>query len=200
LRGPHNAENLLATLAVGHVLRLQLEDMADALKTFTPGSHRCELIGEFNGVQFINDSKAANLAAMEAALRTVRPGINGEPNVWLVAGGEDSEQDFHSAGPLISKRVKGAFVIGEMSQKIRLAWSLFTPCMPATSLLEAVAEAARNATSGDVVLLSPAGSGLDQFRNYQHRGQVFCDAVKSIGRGQLAPRPHMAGVSAPAWS
>ena len=60
---------------------------------------------------------------------------------------------------------------------------LFPPCMLAPSLLEAVAEAARNATSGDVALLSPTRSGLDQFRNYQHRDQGFRGAVKSIGSG-----------------
>jgi len=98
------------------------------------------------------------------------------------------------------KSTKGAFLIGKVSQTIRSAWSLFTPCMAAASLLEAVAEAARNATSGDVVLLSPACSGLDQFRNYQHRGQVFCEAVKSIGRGHPVRRPHTYGVPVSAWS
>jgi UDP-N-acetylmuramoylalanine--D-glutamate ligase len=195
LRGPHNAENLLATLAVGHVLRLPLEDMVDSLKTYFAGSHRCQLVAEMQGVQFIDDSKACNLDAMENALRAVRSGPNGEPNIWLIAGGMDSDLDFHAAGPLLSRRVKGAFLLGKVSQKIRSAWGLFTPCMLATSLLEAVAEAARNATSGDVVLLSPACSGLDQFRNYQHRGQVFCEAVKSIGRGLMGVSPYMHGVS-----
>jgi UDP-N-acetylmuramoylalanine--D-glutamate ligase len=199
LKGPHNAENLLAVLAVGRVLRLPLEGMVDALKTFHPGAHRFELVAEINGVQFINDSKAANLEAMDNALRTARPGPAGEPNVWLIAGGTDQDQDFHTAGPVLSKRVKGVFLIGKVGQKIRSAWSLFTPCMPAASLLEAVAEAAKNAVSGDVVLLSPACSGLDQFRNYQHRGQAFCEAVKSIGRGQLKANPYMHGVPAPAW-
>jgi UDP-N-acetylmuramoylalanine--D-glutamate ligase len=199
LRGPHNAENLLAALAVGHVLRLPLEGMVDALKTFRPGPYRCELVAEMNGVQFVNDAKASNPGAMEGALRASRRGPNDAPNVWLIAGGADAGLDFHDVGPLISKRVKGAFVIGEASQKIRLAWSLFTPCMQSASLLEAVAEAASNAASGDVVLLSPACSGLDQFRNYQHRGEVFCEAVKSIGRGLWAPGPYMNGVPVPAW-
>jgi UDP-N-acetylmuramoylalanine--D-glutamate ligase len=198
LRGPHNAENLQAALAVGHVLRLPLEGMVDVLKTSHAGPHRCELVAEINGVQFINDSKAANVDAMEKALRAMRPGENGVPNVWLIAGGTDLEQDFHSAGPLISKRVKGAFLLGAAGQKIRSAWTLFTPCMLVASLLEAIVEAARNATSGDVVLLSPACSGLDQFRNYQHRGQVFCEAVKSIGSGPLATGPHIFGVPAAA--
>jgi len=195
LRGPHNAENLLATLAVGHVLRLPLEGMVDSLKTYHAGSHRCELVAEVKGVQFIDDSKACNVDAMENAVRTVRGGPSGEPNVWLIAGGADCGSDFHSAGPLLSKRVKGAFLVGKVNQKIRSAWGLFTPCKLAASLLEAVAEAARNATSGDVVLLSPACSGLDQFRNYQHRGEVFCEAVKSIGRGLASASPYMHGVS-----
>jgi UDP-N-acetylmuramoylalanine--D-glutamate ligase len=100
---------------------------------------------------------------------------------------------------LVSRRAKDAFLTGEVNGTTRFAGGLFTPCMLALSLLEAVAEAARNATSGDVVLLSPACSGLDQFRNYQYRGQMFCEAVKSIGRGELAPNPHMHGYIVHAW-
>jgi UDP-N-acetylmuramoylalanine--D-glutamate ligase len=104
LRGPHNAENLLATLAVGHVLRIPLEDMVDSLKTYSAGSHRCQLVAEIQGVQFVDDSKASNLHAMEKAVQAARGGPNGEPNVWLIAGGADSGLDFHAAGPLLSQR------------------------------------------------------------------------------------------------
>ena len=72
---------------------------------------------------------------------------------------------------------------GQASERIHAAASLFTPCTLAGSLLKPVAEAAINATSGDVVLPAPACSSWDQFRNHQHRGEVFCQAVKSIGRG-----------------
>jgi UDP-N-acetylmuramoylalanine--D-glutamate ligase len=193
LRGPHNAENLMAALAVGHVLRLPLESIVDPIKTCTAGPHRFELVAEINGVQFINDSKATNLDALQKALLATRPGPTGEANVWLIAGGRDKGLDFHDVGPLLSKRVKRAFLIGEASERIRAAWSLFTPCTTVNSLLEAVAEAARSAASGDVVLLSPACSSFDQFRNYQQRGEIFCDAVKSIGRGMQAATPHMNG-------
>ena len=162
--------------------------MVDPLKTYSPGPHRFELVAEINGVQFINDSKATNVDALHNAIRATRPGPGGEPNFWLIAGGKDKGLDFHDVGPLLSKRVKRAFLVGEASERIRAAWSLFTPCAVADSLLEAVAEAAKNATSGDVVLLSPACSSWDQFRNHQHRGEVFCQAVKSIGRG--VPRRH----------
>jgi len=193
LRGPHNAENLMAALAVGHVLRLPLESIADPMKTFTAGPHRFELVAEINGVQYINDSKATNLDALQKALMAARPGPTGEANIWLIAGGSDKDLEFHDVGPLLSKRVKRAFLLGEASEHIRAAWSLFTPCTTAHSLLEAVAEAAKAAASGDVVLLSPACSTFDEFRNYQQRGEVFCSAVKSIGRGAQVATPHMNG-------
>ncbi len=191
VRGPHNAENVMATLAVGHVLRLPLEGMLDAIKTYTTGPHRFELIAEINGVQFINDSKAGNLEALEKALLAARTGANGEANVWLIAGGKDKGLDFHDVGPSLSKRVKGAFLIGEARKKIRAAWSLFTPCTISASLVEAVTEAAKNSVSGDVVLLSPACSSFDQFRNYQEHGEIFCQFVKSIGRGEGGHLPHI---------
>jgi UDP-N-acetylmuramoylalanine--D-glutamate ligase len=197
IRGPHNAENLMAALAVGHALRLPLESMVDPLKTYAAGPHRCEMVAELNGVQFINDSKATNVDALRHALLAARPGPRAEPNVWLIAGGRDKGLDFHDVGPLLSQRVKRAFLIGESREKIRAAWSLFTPCKLADSLLEAVTEAASSATSGDVVLLSPACSSFDLFRNYQHRGEAFCEAVKSIGRGLPGGSPHMHGSTAP---
>ena len=188
----------MAALAVGHALRLPLENMVDPLKTYAAAPHRCEMVAEVDGVQFINDSKATNVDALRHALLGARPGPRAEPNIWLIAGGRDTGLDFHDVGPLLSQRVKRAFLIGESREKIRAAWSLFTPCKLADSLLEAVTEAASSATSGDVVLLSPACSSFDRFRNYQHRGAAFCDAVKSIGRGVARPTPHMNGSAAPA--
>jgi UDP-N-acetylmuramoylalanine--D-glutamate ligase len=180
LRGAHNAENLMAALAVGHVLRLPLDTMVSALKSKTPGAHRFELVAEVEGVQFINDSKATNVDALHKALASVPTGAGGEPNIWLIAGGKDKGLEYHYVGPLLSERVKGAFLIGEAREKIRGAWSLFTPCATSGSLLEAVKAVARSAVPGDVVLLSPACSSFDQFRNFQHRGEVFRQAVKEL--------------------
>jgi UDP-N-acetylmuramoylalanine--D-glutamate ligase len=87
-------------------------------------------------------------------------------------------------------------LFGETSEKIRAAWSLFTTCSIVPTLLEAVAEAAKRARPGDVVLLSPACSSFDQFRNYQHRGEVFREAVNALkesnGKG---PKDGFAGPS-----
>lgn len=181
-RGPHNAENVMAALAVGRVLRLPLEEMVAAILSFTPGEHRCELVAEIDGVKFINDSKATNLDAVAKALQTMPAALPGEPNIVLIAGGRDKGFDYHDLGPLLAQRVKHAILLGETREKLRAAWSLFTPCTLVDSLLEAVNEAVRNAASGDVILLSPACSSFDLFRDYRHRGEVFRQAVGQLQR------------------
>ena len=190
LTGPHNAENLMAALAVGRVLRIPLEAMVESLKSYQPAAHRCELVAEINGVKYVNDSKATTLDAVHKALLALPSSHPGEPNVWLIAGGKDKGLDYHDIGPLLSQRVKGAYLIGETREKIRAAWSLFTPCTLKDSLIEAVKEAAASAVSGDVVLLSPACSSFDQFQNYQQRGDVFRQAVLELpdaGKSRSAP-------------
>jgi len=195
LSGPHNAENIMAALAVGRALRVPLELMVDAVKSFAPHEHRFQWIGEARGVRYINDSKATNLEAVLQALRTIQPAPGGRPNIWLIAGGRGKGLDYHGAGPLLTERVKGVFLIGEEAENLRAAWSLFTPCTPVGSLLEAVSEAARHASEGDVVLLSPACSSFDQFRDYQHRGEVFCQVVKTICGGASDANPNINGGS-----
>jgi len=197
LRGPHNAENLMAALAVGHVLRIPLEEMAETLMTYEPAPHRCEPVAEINGVRFINDSKATNLDAVHKALLSMPVAKAGEPNVLLIAGGQDKGFEFHDIGPLLSQRVKQAFLLGETREKIRAAWSLFTPCTVVGSLLEAVQKSAADAVPGDVVLLSPACSSFDMFQNYQHRGEVFRQAVEQLNqsarRGAAGGSPSAGG-------
>jgi UDP-N-acetylmuramoylalanine--D-glutamate ligase len=193
LRGPHNAENLMAALAVGRALRLPLDSMLETFKSQPSAPHRFEVVAEIGGVTFINDSKAMNVDALHKALLAAPAPKQPGPNVWLIAGGQDKPLDYHSVGPLLSARVKGALLIGEAREKIRAAWSLFTPCTLADSLLEAVAEATKNATAGDVVLLSPACSSFDQFKNYQQRGESFSQAVKSIGWGSAGAHPNING-------
>jgi hypothetical protein len=98
----------------------------------------------------------------------------------------------------VAECARGAFRVAEASERIRAAWGPFTPCVFPGSLLEAVAEAAKNAIPGDVVVLSPARSSWDQFRNHQHRGEVLWQAVKSIGRGAHGGTPNIDGETAKA--
>ncbi len=193
ISGSHHAENFMAALAVGRALRIPLEHMLAMLKQKEQGRHRFELVGEWNGVQFVNASKASNPHAVEMTLNACRPGPGGQANVWLLAGGRDKGADYHAVAALVGRRVKGAILFGEAAEKLRAAWSLFTPCTVVSSLLEAVPEAVRSATEGDVVLLSPACSAFDQFRDFQHRGDVFCSAVKSICGGPDSANPKMHG-------
>ena len=187
LRGPHNAENLMAALAVGRVLRIGLSGMVESLKTFEPAAHRCEVVAEIDGVSYINDSKATNLDALQKALLSIPASEDNHPNVWLIAGGRDKGLDFHEIAPLLTRKAKGAFLIGETREKIQSAWSLFTRCTLMDSLTEAVEEAARRAKPGDVVLLSPACASFDQFRDYKDRGEVFRQAVKTLQNQRSAP-------------
>lgn len=180
LRGPHHAENVMAALAVGRVLRLPLEQMVAAIKEYRPGPHRMELVAEVNGVKFVNNSKAMNIDAVQQSIQVIPEGAGGEPNVWLIAGGRDKGLEYHDLGPLLAQRVKGAFLLGESREKLRAAWSLFTPCSVVETLLEAVSKAAQNAVTGDVILLSPACSSYDMFRGYQHRGESFRTAVQTV--------------------
>jgi UDP-N-acetylmuramoylalanine--D-glutamate ligase len=180
LRGAHNAENVMATLAVGRELGLRLEDMVRAIKTFQPGAHRYEIVGECNGVTFVNDSKATNLDAMMKAVEATPAVTSGETNIVLIAGGSAKGVEYYEAGPLLARRAKAAVLIGASRDNLREAWSLFTPCHLAEDLEDAVRLAVELAEPGDVVLLSPACSSFDQFIGYTQRGELFKAIVEDL--------------------
>ena len=186
LKGAHNAENLMAAMATGRVLGLTLEDMREALTGYEAQPHRCELVAEVDGVKFYNDSKATNVDALRRALEAMPEGPDGGKNIWLIAGGQDKEMHFHDAGPALSSRVREALLIGEASDKIRSAWSLFTTCTPVQTLADCVAVTRRKANPGDVVLLSPACASFDMFENYQARGDAFRALVMEQGENSAS--------------
>ncbi len=190
LRGPHNAENLMAALAIGLTLGLDMNAVRAALRSYTPARHRCEFVAEANGVKFVNDSKATNVDAVKQALYSVPAGPGESSNIWLIAGGKDKGFTYDEIGPDLARRVKGAFLIGETRHKIAAAWGRFTPCTGVDSLLEAVTRAAQSAAHGEVVLLSPACSSFDMFQNYQDRGDQFRQAVLDwVQRQPQRPEP-----------
>ena len=166
LRGIHNAENLMAALAIGHALDVEFDLMAGAVTEYTAPAHRCEFVRELDGVRWINDSKATNLDAMEMAIRSQNSPI------VLIAGGKDKGFEFDAIAPLVRERVRAAVLIGEMRGRIANSWTGLA-CHTASSLEEAVALAAGLAQAGDVVLFSPGTSSFDMFRNYGERGNLF---------------------------
>ena len=180
LQGAHNAEIIMAALAVGRVLRIPLEQSALVLRNHPALPHRCEIVAEIGGVSYINDSRSTNLAALEKSLSSMKPGSGGHPNIWLLAGGRDKAGAYHDIGPLLSNKVKAAFLMGETREKLRAAWSLFTPCRLADSLEEGVRQAAELAEEGDVILLSPASEDSGTVNGYQHRGEMFRRSVELL--------------------
>jgi UDP-N-acetylmuramoylalanine--D-glutamate ligase len=167
LRGVHNAENVLATLATGLAMGLPVSRMREAICAYCPQPHRCEFVAEINGVTYINDSKATNVDAVEKALRSL-PG-----SAVLIAGGRDKGLDFTPLKEVVAEKVKLAVLIGEAQNKMWRAWSRTAPCVRASSMEEAVRLAASHARRGDTVLLSPACASFDMFENYEHRGEEF---------------------------
>jgi UDP-N-acetylmuramoylalanine--D-glutamate ligase len=167
LRGVHNAENVLATLATGLAMGLPVSRMREAICAYCPQPHRCEFVAEINGVSYINDSKATNVDAVEKALRSL-PG-----SAVLIAGGRDKGLDFTSLKGVVADKVKLAVLLGEAQNKMWRAWSRTAPCVRASSMEEAVRLAASHARRGDTVLLSPACASFDMFENYEHRGEEF---------------------------
>ena len=174
LRGVHNAENLMAALGVGYLRGIDFEQMLAPLASYTPQPHRCELAGTAGGVDYVNDSKATNIDALEKALLSeTRP-------VVLIAGGKDKGFEFGSITGLIAQKVHHAVLIGEMAGRIAALWEARVPCERADSLDDAVRRARGHARPGDVVLFSPGTSSFDMFRNYADRGDQFRNLVKAL--------------------
>jgi len=167
LVGPHNAENMLAALAVADLYEVPREAAISALCLYKPLPHRCEKVGVINGVTFINDSKATNIDALEKALLAM------QSPVVLLAGGKDKGLDFSGLRQLVKEKVKTVVLIGQMSDKLFNAWSPSVPCMKATTLSDAVEKAQRLAQPGDVVLFSPGCSSFDMFKDFEDRGDQF---------------------------
>jgi len=174
LRGVHNAENLMAALGVGYWMDLGFEQMAAPLAAYTPLPHRCELVGAVDGVDYVNDSKATNIDALEKAL------ISETRPVVLIAGGKDKGFEFESITDLIARKAHYAVLIGEMSGRIAASWGSRVPCERAASLEDAVRRARSHARPGDVVLFSPGTSSFDMFKNYADRGDQFRALVQSL--------------------
>ena len=174
LRGLHNIENLMATLAVGMARGLSFGQMVPPLSAYEPRPHRCEFVREVNGVAYVNDSKATNLDAVEKALRAqTKP-------VILIAGGKDKGFSFDPLRSLVKEKVKSTILIGEMADSIRLSWADAVESEIARSLADAVERAHSTAKPGEMVLFSPGTSSFDMFKSYADRGDQFRALVRAL--------------------
>ena len=144
-----------------------------AFADFEPLPHRMQPVGEINGVRFIDDSKATNLAALTAGL-AMTPGP-----VRLIAGGRLKEARLVEAKELLTLKVKKVYLIGESTEVLKSEWSDVIECRECGTLEHAVALAIQDARAGETVLLSPGCASFDQFNNYAHRGDVFRELIQT---------------------
>jgi UDP-N-acetylmuramoylalanine--D-glutamate ligase len=174
LRGLHNIENLMATLAAGMARGLSFREMVPPLCAYEPQPHRCEFVREINGVAYVNDSKATNLDAVDKALRAQ------SKSVILIAGGKDKGFTFDPLRPLVKEKVRLTILIGEMAESITQSWNGAVKSEIANSLADAVERAHGAAKPGEVVLFSPGTSSFDMFKSYADRGDQFRALVRAL--------------------
>jgi UDP-N-acetylmuramoylalanine--D-glutamate ligase len=178
LRGTHNAYNVAAALAatVGR-LGVNADNARATLRGFRGLAHRMQWVGETGGVRFYDDSKGTNVGAAVTALL----GLD-EPRAVLIAGGKDKGGSYAPLGQALAERGRAVVLIGEAAPLIEQAVSFAVPTVRAKNMGEAVRLAWERALPGDAVLLSPACSSFDMFRDYKERGDVFAGAVRELVR------------------
>lgn len=141
--------------------------MEAAARTFVPLAHRMELVMEWQGVRFVNDSKASTMSALAAAVNS------GSAKKHLIAGGILKERDVIFVKELLAKNCLFVYCIGQASQKLVAAWNEVVPCKDCGDLETAVRLACGQVKTGEEVLLSPGCSSFDQFASYAQRGEKF---------------------------
>jgi UDP-N-acetylmuramoylalanine--D-glutamate ligase len=172
LPGEHNLRNALAAASACLTRGLDPDAVAAGLRTFNGVVHRLELVATIDGVSYVNDSKATNVASTIVALRSYTGGVH------LIAGGRGKQQDFAPLAPLAADRCKAIYLIGEAAAQLdqTLAGTGVSVNM-AGDLEHAVGAARAAARSGDTVLLSPACASYDQFSDFEARGERFRELV-----------------------
>jgi UDP-N-acetylmuramoylalanine--D-glutamate ligase len=174
LKGSHNVENVLAAVCAARLAKIPAESIRASVAGFAAVEHRLELVKVVNGVEFYNDSKATNVDAAMKAVASFAGGI------LLILGGKDKDSDYSLMSGMLKERVKIVYTIGSAAEKIERELQGVVKIVSAETLQVAVAKAAKAATIGDVVLLSPACSSFDQFENYEQRGRVFRQLVNEL--------------------
>jgi len=174
--GLHNQANALAAMAAGELLGLEMPAMLQVLSEFPGLPHRMQFVARKGAVDYINDSKATNVAAAVASINS----ING--TVILVAGGEGKGGDFAELATALEGKLRAAVLIGKDAENIARAIDTVMPVYFAQDMDDAVGQAAVYAESDDTVLLAPACASFDQYDNYGARGDAFCNAVEALLR------------------
>jgi UDP-N-acetylmuramoylalanine--D-glutamate ligase len=175
LRGAHNRENAMAAAAVCLARGVDAAAVRDGLATFAGVPHRLEEVGIVDGVTYVNDSKATNVASAEVAIQSFDGGVH------LIAGGRGKGSDYAPLAGPVRARCAGVYLIGETAAALHEALlGTGVALHDSTDLERAVTEARRHARPGDVVLLSPGCASFDQYRSYEERGDHFRGLVSRL--------------------
>lgn len=171
--GSHYADNVMAVFAVAEQLAIAPVDTATACRDFVPLASRSVLVGEKQGVAFINDSKGTNVGATAAAIAGL------ERPIILIAGGQGKGQNFSELATVGQGKLKAVFLIGEDAAILRDALADVAPCKIVETLNQALTQSIALSVTGDVVMLSPACASFDMFSSYLARGEAFEQLVRN---------------------
>jgi UDP-N-acetylmuramoylalanine--D-glutamate ligase len=176
LRGRHNVENVLAAAIAAARAGVRSDAIAAAVRTFHAVEHRLEFVAKVNGIDFYNDSKATSVDATLKALDAFAGGL------WVILGGKDKGLDFSALREPLGKKACAALLIGAAAPKLARQLSAAVPLVEAGTLEAAIRYGYQNGRAGDTVLLAPACASFDQFRSFEHRGEVFKEIVNQLER------------------
>lgn len=174
IKGVHNLENAMAASAMALLAGCPVKAVRHSLREFPGLEHRLEYVRELDGVQYFNDSKGTNVAAVMKSLESF------SVPVVLIAGGRDKAGDFSQLRELVRTKVRALVLIGEAKDKIRAALGDATDTIIADDLESAVELCRKKADRGDAVLLSPACASFDMFKNFEERGRQFKKIVMGM--------------------
>jgi len=174
LRGPHNRYNMMVAALIASLQEVPEKIIAKELCKFKGIEHRLELVRVLNHVTFINDSKATSVDSLSYALKSF------DDKIILIAGGKDKGGDFSKINHLLKDRVKTAILIGQAADRMEKAWQGIVPLLRADNLQDAIRKAFQVARKNEIVLLSPACSSFDMFRDYEDRGRQFKKIVENL--------------------
>jgi len=178
--GPHLAGDLLAAAAAARLLGAPATAIARAVREFRGVEHVLELVAEVQGVRFFNDSKATNVDAARKSLQAF------DGPVVAILGGRYKGGDFRDLGDVAAARCKTVLAIGEARDRIATSLGSIVPVVRCASLEEAVTRGYAAAVPGDTVVLAPACSSFDMFRDYADRGRAFKEAVRRLATREQA--------------
>jgi UDP-N-acetylmuramoylalanine--D-glutamate ligase len=173
LQGVHNLENIMAAMACALLLGCRPDETFETVLCFEALHHRMEFVREVNGVSYFEDSKATNVGSVEKALESFT-------EITLIAGGKDKGGSYEPLAPLIKSRVRHLILIGEAARRMEQELGALTDTRLVATMEDAVRMAAELTAAGGTVLMSPACSSFDMFRDYEERAKRFIAAVKAL--------------------